>query len=160
MTEIPNALIKDLLSTGYFFEELKHYAKSKEMDITSYSRNFAVPYLARISESYEGSGQTQRSRILNLAVEHLSNVNDDEMVASIFGLKKAAASEVDVNAKALSHIDQLDKSEALSCRQRVESAESLVKLLVSIIRIFKLAEVRAKRNKAEESEVRTVSSEQ
>jgi hypothetical protein len=145
MIQLPLALVKDLLSTGYFFEDLKSYPKSKEMDLPTYSRNFLVPYLARISESYEGKGQQNRNIILKLAVKNLSDVNDDQLTDSILGLKKTAVAEIDANEKALHKNDQLDRSEHLSCRQKSESAQSLVKLLVSIIRTFKLVEIIAKR---------------
>jgi hypothetical protein len=150
MAEIQLALVKDLISTGYFFEELKTYSKSQEIDLPSFSRDFALPYLTRISELYEESGEPDRSMILNLAIKHLSNVSDDELVDSIFGLKKIAASEIDTNEKALHQSDQLKKSELRSCRQKSESATSLSKLLVSIIRMFKLVEAKVKHDKLEE----------
>jgi len=150
MTEIPHALVKDLLSTGYFFEELKNHTESKEIDLSSFSRDFAVPYLTRKSESYQQSGQTNRTKILNLAVKFLHNANDSEMADTILGLKKVAESEVEINEKALHKTEQLDKSELLSCRQKSETAQSLGKLLISIIRMFKLAEVATKRDKSEE----------
>jgi len=149
MAELPHALVKDLLSTGYFFEELKNYTESKEIDLPSFSRGFAVPYLSRKCESYQKSGQTNRSRILNLAVETLDNANDDEMADTIFGLKRLAASEVATNEIAVHKNDQLDKSELLSCRQKSEAAQSLGKLLISIIRMFKLAEAVTKRDTSE-----------
>lgn len=149
MSEIPHALVKDLLSTGYFFEELKNYTEAKEIDLPSFSRDFAVPYLTRKSESYQRSGQANRSRILNLAVKFLDNANDDEMADTIIGLKKVVASEMNINEKALHKNDQLDKAELLSCRQKSEAAQSLGKLLISIIKIFKLAEVTTKRDKPE-----------
>ena len=148
MAQVPNALVKDLLSTGYFFEQLKSYPKSTEIDIPSYSRDFAIPYLTQMLQSYEGLGQSDRSMILKLAVEHLSTANDDDLVGSILDLKKIAGSEVAINEKALSELSQLEKSEIVSCRQKCESARSLVKLLVSIIRSFKLTEVSAKRDKS------------
>ena len=46
MCETPSAPVKDLLSTGYFYEELKNHVKStesKEIDLVSFSRDFAVP---------------------------------------------------------------------------------------------------------------------
>lgn len=149
MAEIPHALVKDLLSTGYFFEELKNYTEAKEIDLPSFSRDFAVPYLTRKFELYQRSGQTNRSKILNLAVKFLYNANDDEMADTILGLKKVAASEMDINEKALYKNDQLDRAEVLSCRQKSEAAQSLGKLLISIIKIFKLAEVTTKRDKSE-----------
>jgi hypothetical protein len=149
MAEIPQASVKDLISTGYFFEELKKYTGSKEIDLPSFSRIFVVPYLTGKSELYRKSGQTNKIRILNLAGEFLYNANDEEITDTIFGLKKVAASEVDINEKALHTDDQLKKSEILSCRHKLEAAQSLSKLLISIIRMFKLAEVITKRGKSE-----------
>lgn len=151
MTEMPHALVKDLLSTGYFFEELKNYTESKEIDLPSFSRDFAVPYLTRKSESYQKSGQTNRTKILNLAAKFLYEANDGEIAETILGLKKVAAFEVDTNEKALHKNDQLDKSEIFSCRQKSEAAQSLGKLLISIIRMFNLAEVITKRDKSKEA---------
>jgi hypothetical protein len=150
MAETQLALVKDLISTGYFFKELRTYSKSKEIDLPSFNKDFTVPYLTRISESYEESGDPDRNKILNLAIKHLSNVNDDELVDSIFGLKKIAASEIDTNEKALHQSDQLNKVELRSCRRKSESATSLCKLLVSIIRMFNLVEAKVKRDKSEE----------
>jgi hypothetical protein len=150
MAEPQLVLVKDLISTGYFFEELRRYSKSTEIDLPSLNKDFAVPYLTRKSDSYEKSGEPDRSKILNLAVKHLSNVSDDELVDSIFGLKKIAESEIDTNEKALHQSDQRNKSELRSCRQKSESAMSLSKLLVSIIRLFKLVEGKVKRDKLEE----------
>ena len=149
MAERPNALVKDLLSTGYFFEDLKSQPKSAEIDLPSYNRDFVVPYLTKTSKSYEGARQPNRGRILGFAANYLSTVNDDEMVDSIFGLKKVAAYEMASNEKALPQIVGSNKSEILSCRQKSESAQSLAKLLVSIIRVFKLAEVIVKKDKSE-----------
>jgi hypothetical protein len=150
MAETLIATVKDLISTGYFFEELRTYSKSQEIDLPSFSRDFALPYLTRISELYEEAGEPDRSMILNLAIKHLSNVSDDELVDSIFGLKKIAASEIDTNEKALHQSDQLNKSELRACRQKSESATSLSKLLVSIIRMFKLVEAKVKHDQSEE----------
>ena len=147
MAEKQIALLKDLRSTGYFFEELKNYSKSLEMDISTYCSNYAIPYLTRISESYGGAGQVDRCRILTLAIKHLST-SDDDVVNSIFGLKKVAVSEIDKEAKAALH-DQFDKTKSLSSRRKLESAESLMKLLVNIIKAFKLTEVTARQRKAE-----------
>lgn len=147
MATIPNALIKDLLSTGYFYDELKNYSESKEIDLTTYSRNYAVPYLTKLSKSYERSGQFDRSRILNLAVEHLSDTDAEALGRSILSLRKVVASEIDTNEKVLHQNDQHDKAEIQSSRRKSESAQSLAKLLVAIIRTFKLAEVIAKRDK-------------
>ena len=150
MAETQLALVKDLISTGNFFEKLRTYSKSKEIDLPSLSKDFVVPYLTRISELYEESGEPNRSKIVNLAIKHLSNASDDELADSIFGLKKIAASEIDTNEKALHQSDQLNKSELRSCRQKSESATSLSKLLVSIIRMFKLVEAKVKHDKLEE----------
>lgn len=149
MAQVPHALVKDLLSTGYFFEDLKSYSKSSEIDFTLYSRDFLVPYLARISESYISAGQPNRSKILDLAVKQLSGVEDDELAESIFGLKKIAALEIDSNEKAFSQIDSGDKPGLIRCRQKLESAQALAKLLVSTIRVFRLAEINPKREKSD-----------
>lgn len=149
MTEMPNALVKDLLSTGYFFKELKSYTEAKEIDLSSFSRDFVVPFLTRKSELSQKSGHTNGIKILNLAVKFLYNATDDEMADTIFGLKKVAASEVDINERVLQKNDPLDKAELIYCRQKAEAAQSLGKLLISIIRIFKLAEVTTKRDKSE-----------
>ncbi len=152
MTETPHALVKDLLSTGYFFEELKNYTESKEIDLPSFSRDFAVPYLTRKSESYHRSGKANRTKILNLAVKFLFEANDNEMADTIFGLKKVAASEVDTYEKALHKNDQLEKSEILTYRQKLEEAQSLGKMLICIIRAFKLTEITTnKRDKSEDT---------
>ena len=150
MAETQLALVKDLISTGYFFKELRTYPKSQEIDLPSFSKDFAVPYLTRISESYEESGESDRTEILNFAIKHLCNVSDDELVDSIFGLKKLAASEIDTNEKVLHQSDQFNKSELRSSRHKSESATSLSKLLVSMIRMFKLVEAKVKRDKTEE----------
>lgn len=152
MPEIPHALVKDLLSTGYFFEELKNYSGAKEIDLASFSRGFAIPYLARKSESYRRSGQTDKVGILDLAMTSLSNASDDEMADSLLGLKRVASSEVDLNEKALCRNDQRDNSQILSFRHKSEAAQSLGKLLVAIIRIFKLPEVITKRDKRGDEE--------
>lgn len=145
METMPSAMVKDLLSTGFFYEELKNYTDSKEIDLSSYSRNYAIPYLTKILESHDRSGQVERSEILNLAIKHLADVSDDELADSILGLKKLASSAIDSNEKALHQIDHEDKSQTRACRRKSESAQSLAKLLVSIIRLFKLPEVIAKR---------------
>ncbi|MGA2400579.1 MAG: hypothetical protein ABSG91_02595 [Syntrophobacteraceae bacterium] len=145
--EIPHALVKDLRSTGYFFDELKNYSQSPEMDVTTYCIHFAIPYLVRVSESYDKSGRSARSRILRFAIEHLSSPSDYEAVDSIFGLKKVAVSEIDKAGKAALQ-EQLDKPKSLANRQRMESAQFLIKLLVNIIKMFKLAEPNAKQRKA------------
>jgi hypothetical protein len=150
MAEPQLALVKDLISTGYFFEELRTYSKSKEIDLPSLNKDLAVPYLTRKSESYEKSGEPDRSKILNFAIKHLSNVSDDELVDSIFGLKKVAESEIDTNEKVFYQSNQLNKAELRSCRLKSESATSLSKLLVSIIRMFKLVEIKVRRDRFEE----------
>ena len=146
--EIPHAMVKDLRSTGYFFEELKSYSQSPEMLITTYCNDFAAPYLLRLSESYDRSGQPDRSRILRLAIKHLSDPSEYEVVDSIFGLKKVAESEIGKAGKAVLQ-EPLDKSKSLANRQRMESAEFLIKLLVNIIKMFRLAEPNAKQRKAD-----------
>ncbi len=142
MSEIPNAPVNDLLSTGYFYEELKSYMKStqsKEIDLVSFNKDYALPYLIRKSESYKGSGETNRARILNLAIKFLSNVNDGELTETIFALKKVAELEVEVIEREIYTSDQ--SGSAQSCRQRSESAQSLKKLLTSVIKMFKLAQI-------------------
>lgn len=151
MAEIPQALVKDLLSTGYCYDQLKNYSESKEIDLLSFSRDFAVPYLARESELYQRSGLSSKSIILNFAVKYLSTADDSSMSDSIFGLKKVVEYEIEIHEKAFYRNDQIDKSELLACRQKSESAQSLGKLLISVIRIFKLAEVITKRDKSEKS---------
>ena len=146
--EIPHALVKDLRSTGYFFEELKNYSQSPEIRVTTYCIDFAIPYLVRLSESYDRSGKPDRSRILRLAIKHLSDPGDHEVVDSIFVLKKVAQSEVDKTGKAVLQ-NQFDKSKSLANRQRFESAELIIKLLVNIIKTFKLAEPNTKQRKAD-----------
>jgi hypothetical protein len=146
MPETPCALVKDLRSTGYFFDELKDYNQSKEIDLTSLSKDFAVPYLARKSESYQTLGRIKRAKILDLAVKFLGEANDDEMAETIFGLKKVATSEVDTNEKALHRNEGFKKTELFCSRQRLEEARFLDKLLISIIKVFKLAELKAKRD--------------
>ena len=153
MSETPNAPVKELLSTGYFYEELKNHIKStesKEIDLISFSRDFAVPYLARKSASYKGPGQPNRVRILNLAVESLSNANDSELPETIFALKKVAESEVQVNEKEMCTTGQV--AIAQSCRQRSESAQFLGKLLTSIIKMFKLAPIVGKGDNSDEED--------
>jgi hypothetical protein len=149
MAMTPNASITDLLSSGYFFEELKNYSESKEIDLPSYSRDYAVPFLARTSESHERAGQSNKTKILKFAIKYLSDVDDDELVFTILELKKVATSEIDHNEKTLYQMAVQNKSERILCRQRVEVAQWLTKLLVSIIRIFKLPEVIVKRDKSE-----------
>lgn len=153
MSETPSAPVKDLLSTGYFYEELKNYSKSseaKEIDLVSFSRNFAVPYLARKSASYTGPGQANRALILNLAVTSLSNANDSEVTETILALKKVADSEVQVNEKEICTTDQ--PARAQFCRQRSESAQWLRKLLTSITKMFKIAPILGKEDKTDETD--------
>ena len=147
MSEILNAPVKDLLSTGYFYDELKNYTRStesKEIDLVSFNKDFAVPYLFKKLESYKGSGQTNRARILNLAVKFLSNVNDGELTKTIFALKKVAEVEEDKNEKEIYTPNQPERAQ--SCRQRSESAQSLKKLLTSIIKMFRLEQIVRKRD--------------
>ena len=150
MFETPSAPVKDLLSTGYFYEELKNHVKStesKEIDLVSFSRDFAVPYLVKKSASYKGPGQTNRARILDLAVKFLSNANDAELTDTVFALKKVAESEVVVNEKEISTTVQ--PGMAHSCRQRSESAQSLKKLLTSIIKMYRLPQTVGKKEKSD-----------
>jgi hypothetical protein len=140
METMPNALIKDLLSTGYFYEDLKTYTEAKEINLSVYSRNYAIPYLTKMLVSYESSGQIDRSEILNLAVNCLINVKDEELVDSIIELKKLTHTEIDINERALHQIDSSDKSGLRTCRRKSQSAQTLSKFLVSIIKMFKLAE--------------------
>ena len=149
--ETPHALVKDLRSTGYFFNELKSYSQSSEIDLETYCAGFAVPYLLRVSESYDKSGRSPRSRILMLAIKHLSDPSEREIVDSIFGIKKVAETEIKKTSKA-SVEQHHDKSRILADRQGLESAEFLVKLLVNIIKMFKLAEPDAYRRKTDEVE--------
>ncbi len=85
---------------------------------------------------------------MRLAIKYLSNPSDYEVVDSIFGLKKVAESEIDKTGKAALQ-EQFDKPRSLANRQRLESAEFIVKLLVNIIKMFKLAEPNAKQRKAD-----------
>ncbi len=150
MSETPNAPVKDLLSTGYFYEELKNYIKStesKEIDLVSFNRDFALPYLIRKCASYKGPGQINRVRILSLAVRFLSNVNDGELTETIFALKKVAEFEEEINEREIYTTDQPDRAQF--CRQRSESAQSLKKLLTSIIKMFRLAQIVDKRDKSD-----------
>jgi hypothetical protein len=145
--ETSHALVKDLRSTGYFFNELKSYSQSSEIDLETYCTSFAVPYLVRVSESYDKSGRSPRSRILMLAIKHLSAPSECEIVDSIFGIKKVAESEIKTSLE-----EQHDKSRILADRQGLESAKFLVKLLVNIIKMFKLTEPDAYRRKTDEVE--------
>jgi len=149
--ETPHALVKDLRSTGYFFDELKSYSQSSEIDLETYCTSFAVPYLLRVSESYDKSGRSPRSRILMLAIKHLSDPSESEIVDSIFGIKKVAESEINKSGKT-SLEEQLDKSRSLADSQGLQSAEFLIKLLVNIIKMFRLPEPNAYRGKTDEVE--------
>jgi len=149
MTETAQVLIKDLLSTGYFFEDLKKYPKSAEMDLLSYSRDYVIPYLTMKSAAQRATNRAAHNRILSFACDTLSDANDEEMVAAIFGLKKVAISEIELNEKMLSPIGQLSQSKVSLYSRRTESAKSLLKLLVNIIRMYKLPEVISKTNKSE-----------
>jgi len=139
MDQIPHALLKELLSTGYFFGALKGYSGAAEIDLPSYNREFTLPYLINIATSYERSGQLNRSKIVRVAVERLSQAADNELADSYLELRKMADSEIHGNEKELRRNEALHKSEQLSCRHRSESAQSLSKLLVSIIKVFKLS---------------------
>jgi hypothetical protein len=87
--------------------------------------------------------------IINLAVESLSNAHDSELTQTIFALKKVAETEVQVNEKEMFTTDLVARAQ--SCRQRSESAQSLAKLLTSIIKMFKLAPI-LKGDKSDEQE--------
>jgi len=150
LMEIPHAPLKDLRSTGYFFDELKAYSASADMDLTTYCVSFVSPYLAKVCESHDKLGHFAKSGILKLAVRYLSNPRDEEIVDSIFGLWKVAVSEVDRAAKTDFAVP-LDKSETVANRQKLQAAEFLVKLLVNIIKMFKLAESSANSRKADET---------
>lgn len=143
MEEMPNAPIKDLLSSGYFSEELRDYSGAREIDLTSFNRQLLVPYLIRESESCRRSGQCDKSDILDFAIKFLLDINEDDIPHTLFGLKKFAAAEVNLNEQ-LCVTRPIGKSERLSCQRKSEAARALVKLLVSVIRVFKLAEVIAK----------------
>jgi hypothetical protein len=60
-------------------------------------------------------------------------------------LKKVAASEIDFNETALHQLGSGDKVGLRLSRQKSESAKSLAKLLVSIIKMFKLTDGTARR---------------
>jgi len=148
--EIPHAPLKDLRSTGYFFDELKTYPASPDMDLTTYCVSFVAPHLVKVCESYDRLAHFAKSRILKLAIQYLSNPKDDEIVDSIFGLWRVAVSEVDRAGKADFAVP-LDKSESFANRQKLQSAEFLVKLLVNIIKTFRLAESSVNLRKTDES---------
>jgi hypothetical protein len=146
--EIPHAPLRDLRSTGYFFDELKGYSSSPDMDLTTYCKGFVSPYLVKVSESHDRLGHPDKSRILKLAIKHLSDPSDDEIVDSIFGLRKVAVSEAN-RAGTADFAEQLDKSESLANKQKLQSAQFLVKLLVNVIRMFRLVETNANQKQAE-----------
>jgi hypothetical protein len=148
MASKPCALLKDLRSTGYFYDELKTFSSSPEMDISTYCTGFAIPYLLKLSDSYEKLGQADRSIIFKLAVKYLSEVGGEDLIDSVFGLKKVAVSELDKLAKA-NLKDELDRTESLSIHRKLESTKSLIKLLVNIIKIFKLTEITTKQRQSE-----------
>lgn len=148
MAPKPCALLKDLRSTGYFYDELKTFSSSPEMDISTYCTDFAIPYLLKLSDSYEKLGQGDRSIILKLAVKYLSENSGEDLIESVFGLKKVALSELDILSKA-NLKNELDRSETLLIHRKIESTKSLIKLLVNIIKIFKLTEMTAKERKSE-----------
>lgn len=148
--EIPHAPLKDLRSTGYFFDELKAYSASPDMDLTTYCVSFVSPYLVKACESFDKLGHFAKSGMLKLAIQYLSNPKDDEIVDSIFGLWKVAVSEVDRAGKANLAVP-LDKAESFANRQKLQSAEFLVKLLVNIIKMFRLAESSANLRKTDET---------
>jgi hypothetical protein len=146
MAGIPQASIKDLLSTGYFFDDLKSHPKTAEIDLITYNKDFVLPHLSVMLKSYESSGQLDRGAFLKVAIQSLSTASDDDMADYIVELRKIAASEVEANEKALVQNIPLNKSERLICRRNSESAQSLMKLFVAIIRAFKLTEVASKRD--------------
>jgi hypothetical protein len=148
MAAKPCATLKDLRSTGYFYDELKRYSSAPEMDMSTYCTDFAIPYLVGKSESYDKLGQVEGSNILKLAVRHLSEIEDVDLIESVFGLKKVAVFELDKIGKA-DLIEELGRHEVLSNRRKRESTQSLIKLLVNIIKIFRLAEVTAKQRKTD-----------
>lgn len=139
MESMPGALVKDLLSTGYFYQELRDYTVSKEIDLASYIKIYTIPYLSHLLEEHRKSGQIDRTQILTLVIDHLRNFNDEKLPESILKLKKITATEIDSNEKALHQDDQNDRSRR-SCHRKSESAQALSKLLVSIIKMFKLVE--------------------
>ena len=140
METMPNASLKDLLSTGYFYKDLKTYTASAEIDLSSYSRNYAIPYLCGLLEINKDSGEIHRNEILVLAIDCLTKAKDAELPESIFELKSISASEIDSNELALHELGSEDKSRLKACRQKSQSAQTLSKLLVSIIKMFKLSE--------------------
>lgn len=148
--EIPYAPLKELRSTGYFYDQLKAYSESPEMDLTTYCVRFVSPYLVKVSESYDRTGLFDKSRILKFAVKHLSNPKDSEIIDIIFGIRKVAKSEVDKAVKADS-TEQPGKNEAWLNRQKLQAAEFLLKLLLNIIKTFRLAEQNTSSGKTDEN---------
>jgi len=145
METMPDASLKDLLSTGYFYEDLKTYTASTEIDLSSYSRNYAIPYLSKLLELNKGSGEINGNEILTLAIDCLTKAKDEELAESIFELKSITASEIDSNEIVLYQLGLGDRSRLRACRQKSQSAQTLSKLLVSIIKKFKLSEGAPKR---------------
>lgn len=145
METMPSALVKDLLSTGYFYAELRSYGHSKEIDLATYIRDYTIPFLTKTSDKYKISGQVDRYEIFNLAIKCLADVHDDALGESILGLKKMTAEEIDSNEKGLHRVNQDDQSRR-ACHRKSQSAQTLAKLLVSIIKMFKLVESVTKRN--------------
>jgi hypothetical protein len=144
METMPSALVKDLLSTGYFYAELRSYNISKEIDLATYVRNYTIPFLAKTLDGYRRSGQVDKYDIFNLAIKCLADVHDDALGESILGLKKITAEEIDSNEKVLHRVNQDDTSRRV-CHRKSQSAQILAKLLVSIIKMFKLPENLTKR---------------
>ena len=144
METMPSALVKDLLSTGYFYNELRNYNASKEIDLATYIRDYIIPFLSKKSDWYRKSGQVDRNGILNLAIKCLADVHDDALGESILELKKLTAEEIDSNEKVLYRANQDDTFRRVSHRKS-QSAQTLAKLLVSIIKLFKLPENLTKR---------------
>ena len=144
MEAMPSALVKDLLSTGYFYAELRGYGDSKEIDLATYMRNYTIPYLIKTSDKYRESGQLERHAVYNLVTENLMDVDDSTLAECILGLKKIVADTIDSNEKVLHQLNLDDISRRVSHRKS-ESAQTVAKLLVSIIKMFKLAESATKR---------------
>jgi hypothetical protein len=145
METMPSALLKDLLSTGYFYEDLKAYKESPQIDLPFYSKNYTIPYLNKLLVLKKSSGEVHGNEILILAIDHLTNSKDEELTDSIFELKSITTSEIDSNERMLHQLGSEDKSRLKACRQKSQAAQTLSKLLVSIIKIFKLSEGSPKR---------------
>lgn len=145
METMPNASLKDLLSTGYFYKDLKKYNASNEIDLSSYSRNYAIPYLSRLLDLNKDSGEIHGNEILTLAIDFLTKAKDEELGESILELKSIITSEIDSNEIMLYQLGLGDKHRLKACRQKSQSAQTLSKLLVSIIKMFKLSEGAPKR---------------